>query len=1159
MPQKQKMRFSGFALAAALTLAFLVLPACGGGGNGFGGPQADLAVTNAVLPQFLSGNFVDYEIPIDGGCGGEYVVQIVDGLAPDDLAFENRKVPNGDGTFRNALFVSGYLIEAGTFNWRLQITDTACTPFQSITQDFAWTVGEGPLVIVNANPALVPQDQLDDGRWEAAPGEPKIDGFKKTTYNQFVAISLIVAGGRGPYSCEVVDDPSDPNDSLLPQGVSMPPGSCSIVGSPVQVLAGGVPFLLTIEATDALGQKTRRKLQWKVDTPPIIVATTSLPDGTAGELYNELFQFADGVPPFQVELMDTPGEPDFEQHTYDSPNLPTFPTTPGVSVNNTGASANRLAGAYPAKDAPGPNYTPYPSEGMYLVDQGASTGSFTGIPRRVGAFDINLHVYSLLVPNERGQHGFQSYNFSIAPSPTPVGMDTLTWTEEALPTPNPAAPYSTLPEISQGAVYNPDGGLLGVELVATGGVAFDGFTDAPHDSDRSTNGETAGDYRWEVDFDPDSNGAYNPLDPAIEMLSQKTDVYGDNYFEGRFGVTLANTSSTNKAAFKELTFTVKDEQLPNDPGMAWHQQNERTDRFRYSVGPDRVIVTESTVSATINSTRSYGYVGMDYEFMKIRAFQVVAGIGSVSNLTSDDLIGTIPSPATANGIANDDLGKLLSGTGGTGGDADLDLVRIVANPGGYWNDNGNINNENGSAGQKGDHSGGYAYQNETYQYGSTDPDNTSCFMVPYADGVTHDPANGVYANGGQMYAFDSANYFGFFIIRPDSKIYVPWATRKGTFNTFGDTMWMTRANNRRSILRSCMLTVSPDGRTAACEITPDQPTSSTSGTLAHVSTTPSSIVVFSLTGEKRWNGGTDTWHIIDGNVGSVTQTSSGYSSSTSSGYRAGKFLWAQSLTLTNDNLYYIIGNWAGRGSNWCDHYIMKAGIFDAAGSATHTPVAGNWTQTATTPMQTPFNGVWHREMTSTNTNWNSTNSTFSGVRFYQRQVIMYDNVSYTTQSVAPHPFRVNRAGTHCALLAGPRVANFVSSSDAMRHYVWVDTGTGFVQVSSNTSRWSPMGGSRGTTMRRGNSTMWYYHWGWYDGPTTGFEISGRRQSCRVGGLHQRQLDIHEQQQPVEFVPAGGVRREHDQQLGQLDRDACHGQVPGQHVLALRFAGLHQRQ
>ncbi len=221
----------------------------------------------------------------------------------------------------------------------------------------------------------------------------------------------------------------------------------------------------------------------------------------------------------------------------------------------------------------------------------------------------------------------------------------------------------------------------------------------------------------------------------------------------------------------------------------------------------------------------------------------------------------------------------------------------------------------------------------------------------------------------------------------------------------------------------------------------------------------------------------------------MTQTSSGYSSSTSSGYRAGQFLWAQSLTLTNDNLYYIIGNWAGRGSNWCDHYIMKAGIFDSIGSATHTPVGGNWTQTASVPMQTPFNGVWHREMTGSNTNWNGTNGTFTGVRLYQSYVMNYDNMNYTAQMTAPHPFRVNRTGTHCALLAGPRVANFTSSANAMRHYVWVDTGSGFVQVSSDTQRWSPTGGSRGASMMRGYSSMWYYAWGWYSGPTTAFEIS----------------------------------------------------------------------
>ncbi|MCP6341509.1 hypothetical protein NL462_27520, partial [Klebsiella pneumoniae] len=77
--------------------------------------------------------------------------------------------------------------------------------------------------------------------------------------------------------------------------------STSIVGAPVEVKPGGAPFVLTIEATDGLGRKARKTVQWKIDTPPVIVATPVLADAVCGTQYTETIQIVDGIPPFRSE------------------------------------------------------------------------------------------------------------------------------------------------------------------------------------------------------------------------------------------------------------------------------------------------------------------------------------------------------------------------------------------------------------------------------------------------------------------------------------------------------------------------------------------------------------------------------------------------------------------------------------------------------------------------------------------------------------------------------------------------------------------------------------------------------------------------------------------------------------------------------------------
>ncbi len=63
------MRHSRLFLFLMVATAFAVSPACGGGGHGFGVAVNPLVITgNTIDPNLQSGDEIDWEIPLGGGC-----------------------------------------------------------------------------------------------------------------------------------------------------------------------------------------------------------------------------------------------------------------------------------------------------------------------------------------------------------------------------------------------------------------------------------------------------------------------------------------------------------------------------------------------------------------------------------------------------------------------------------------------------------------------------------------------------------------------------------------------------------------------------------------------------------------------------------------------------------------------------------------------------------------------------------------------------------------------------------------------------------------------------------------------------------------------------------------------------------------------------------
>jgi len=1087
------MRNSIFILALLALATFAVLPACGGGGQGLRAQaEPPLVIMTSSLPTgFTSGDAIDWEIPLDGGCGGPYVVELIAGTLPDGVGFD-------DAAGRHHL--TGIILEDGIFNFTVKVTDTSCDPFFTTSQAFTWQIPVGALRIVAANPAIIPNATFDDpSKWENADGPDgiagnaddntpgfSIDALPTTVFSQFMSYTLIAAGGQGPYVCAIVDDPADPSDGDLPLGADFAPNSCSIQGTPSEVLPGGVPFRITVRVTDNLGATAERKFQWKIDTPPIIIANNALADGQAGATYSDGIQPVDGVPPFAFELVDTlpgdDGDVDTVANQYDDITYPPgfTPTVDSFTPGGVGPFALTSAGpvdvarlhattgrvGYPAASNSGPNYGPFHSEGIEFRRVGAGAGAFAGVPRRRGTFTVNVHVYSTLVPNERGQHAFKPLSSTIAPA-APFAMNPAFTVEGEIPTTQTNDGFSTLPEAEVTVIYNPDAAshaAAGLELLATGGVPQDAKFDQPHEGDNLgiPSGELAGKYAWTGDMNADGKG---DLAPNFRVY-QPFGILGT--------VDAAAANALQRSGRRLVSLSVTDASLPLSVRPVV------TNTFGVSVGPDAVFITESSVSVTASTATGSGDETQEDQKQKVRRFEVIGGNGTISDLASTDLSqGTTLPAEVGSGLT---LAQLLSGA--TGGDPDVDLMRITVNPNGWWSDVFSMNPKAGRAATRTDKNVGYNYRqvNGYNNSGGGWHLNASAMELPLTPGVTMDEVNGVRNDGGLLYAFRSANRFGFFLIRKNAKIYVPWATTEGDTASgmavykFGDGDVATGANSNFQIVP---MSVSPDGRVAVAKLIG---TTSTSWTTMTQSSN-ARFVMISLTGEKFANG--KTYVYLDPNTGS----------------EGGTYLYSTSMTLTNSHLYFLTGRYTSTYGSWRDHWIHRlqyastttgALTADDTGSAPTAALApgfgANWTQSGTaTPMQTPFQ-KWDTPVSSSSGPSFATGGlTFVSFSTMREEMYLYDGSNLLENATAPVPFRVSADGHHCALLAGKASASS-SGTDVMAHLCWVDSnGNGFRQISSNTARHCPQGAGRGHTLRRGPSS--YRHWGAYSGPSGAFEIS----------------------------------------------------------------------
>lgn len=1087
------MRNVRLSVASAVVVALVLAGGCGHG-QGYRVPYDPLVISASSLPTMSSGEYVDIAVPLTGGCGGPYVVALADGVMPPGLSFD---VSTVGGVSRHHLV--GYLMDHGTFVFKLRVTDTACHPDDTTIQEFRWSIPKGEVRFIGANPPLIPNAQ-----YSASTDPPAIDTLKypdadalqTVVYGTFTGIDLIAAGGRGPYVTTLLDDPADPDDGPMPLGMSLAVGSSSLVGTPTAVGPGGRPFRFTLKVTDMDGQFAIFKLQWKVDTPRILIATNSLTAARNGQAYSDQFSLVDGVPPLLGELTDEVPGPNADASDGDvnddilwqSPAAPIVLSTAGgnsltldqLTGRTTDAHIGQVGSrtSYPLETDNGPSYGPYPSEGLYLVTSGGGAGAFVGVPRRRGDFTIQFHAFSSLVPNERGQHAFKKVTHHVDASEPPVGAAPAfgmipTMAVENTFTGLPGDGFPTLPQAEQTVIYNPDATshlAAGLECLAMGGVGNDGYTDAPHDVDRISilPTEPLNSYAWTANVNYDGMGAIT----GLSMFNPW----------GLFGTaTQADADGLPRQLRRLIQFTVTDAQLPLSVRAA---QTTKSQVFGIEVGPDKIITTYSTASLN----QQYGYYSAnqrhewnDYQ-LKIMKFQGFTASPVRQALDASDLSQSHGVPAAAfTTTPSNPLGALLSGE--TGGDSTLDLHRPTVVATGWWDDDYGLSLKGARHGKHAHWQGGYGYMGQfgnSYSNQMNWQPSVPCLDLPDGEGVTANTAQGIYANGGRLYVFESANRFGIFVLRADASIYVPFAYQKdSTYECFGDGLFMNSALGVHSAFQTVQMTVSPNGRFAALKLKRDAQN-------FYENAVDSAIVLINLWGEKVFGessaGANDgaTYKII-GNGVAATGTGN-------------RIQYASSMALTNTHLYLTIGQNSPSSTStsatpmyyqsFSGHYFLHYQVLGGAAAASLMVNPGdtaNWTQALNVPMQTTYHH--HGPNFSSGGMWES--YTFYGLWPYHRYW-MESGMNIQEHGRAPTPFRCSADGKAVAFMAAQDIFSTLHA-DIYNTFAWVCYDGSNPRRATSQRKHAIMGSGRGYSLVHGPDE--YAMWGRYNGPSPGLEIS----------------------------------------------------------------------
>ncbi len=1082
------MRYSKLLLVVVAAVLATAVAGCGGGGHGLRTPSNPVIISSNALPNTLSGQAVNFSIPFTGGAGGPYMLEVISGAMPQGVELDSATVA-----------LTGQMLEAGTFDFQLKLTDLGTSPATTSIMTYEWVVGVGALAFITD--AALPS-------W---------------VYNRFDVAPLVVAGGVPPYSAQYIDDPLNPNDEPLPPGLSIPPSSTSVVGAPTGIkLSAPFVYRVTIQARDSapVPATVQKEFIITVQVPPVVITTTSLSNGTCGTPYVDAISTADGIPPFLHSIVHV------------VPPVGTRADDPAYRMQGEAAVSGYAKGsgqsAYEVETNTATTYNDRFPEGIYIRD---TTGDILGVPRRRGTYQNWTYVVqSTTLVFVASQNESRVFSFSMSDSypGTSLGMSgaaTILGTGQGY-----VAPNNFLKNAEFGRTYD-------YSYTSTGGVPQDGRYDAPHESQALNNAlETIGACDW-------STTTFALADPSTYNMKFEA--------SGRFH-TLSATGATAKFGPRNVFPRVVDAFLPTFGSPPTGHSATATNQF--SIGPDVGVVTESLASASGAAENN----AMQYADQTVEIFEAFTLSPVVRNPTTSDLTVGHDTSAGTNPTASNpgtnfknwdfltvtvnptwwayDAYNLCAKSARGAQNADPERTYMAQ---AFGSDGFRKNTYYGTSPEI--HAGTYAYGYSTpYTPGFEHAGNLAVDLPNCTTpGVTHDPLGtttggvGQYTDGGLLYAFSrdpsaTTGQFGVMIVRRDGRIYVPFSWDRSfspSLDGFGDGC-VGKGASVPSSIKQPQMTVSPDGRFGAMKL-------KKSVTTWNEAANGQKIVIFSLTGEKFFSG--RTWRMIDPGPTSGTAQVGNRNPASSSPSSLGYYFYGDSLTLTNRYLYYVTGNYGDQGTatsyqhfnvvkeHWLWHYDLtgSATVGSLINASSTDPT--NWPSNANTggyPLQSPFHSwgnpgcsSYSLPTTGYYSGQNGTGTNSPGTSGPAPNFFAYNWANFGPSSKAVHPFRVSANGKLCAFLAsfpfnpsssmGYQSSSYPyeyssttnSSSYSEWYAVWTEFDGGASAGTLPTTRRITSASAPVRHFRppaRGGMAMGnevYQNTGWGNGPATQFEVS----------------------------------------------------------------------